>query len=411
MRVVCVTPFVPHTGIDHAGGDYLTRHLDVGRRQGWKVSILAPSTATNARVAQGDLPLFRSGDEDPLAVRLVRLLRYGTSQVSSRSWWAALPQESRRALGDADLIDLQFAECYRHAPLLRGRFPRAVIVATAHDVRTQSRERLAASVSRRSRLLSRLTRRQVARYESRALNACDSVQVFNPDNADLLLRMGVRSEVTVAPVPADWLLSGSPPRLDPEAGRVLFAGAMWRQENDEAARWLIGRIMPRVWSQLPDTVLRVAGARPTRELRALAGPRIEITGFVPDFRQVYSDCTVAVAPLYLGAGLKFKSLQALAVGIPIVLTGIAAEGIGALKGTELPTFDTAEAIAEELLRVLRSPHEAHREAAGRAACIGTSMDFQGDARRQWEALERRCVRRRLVPDLAAKRPFELDLTT
>ena len=51
------------------------------------------------------------------------------------------------------------------------------------------------------------------------------------------------------------------------------------------------------------------------------------TGYVADLKTVYSGCTIAVAPLLRGAGVKFKVPQALAYGLPIVTTTVGVEGL------------------------------------------------------------------------------------
>ena len=52
-----------------------------------------------------------------------------------------------------------------------------------------------------------------------------------------------------------------------------------------------------------------------------------MTGYVDDLDPFYRDAFVFVAPLRLGAGLKFKVLDAMAYGLPVVATSVAAEGI------------------------------------------------------------------------------------
>jgi glycosyltransferase involved in cell wall biosynthesis len=98
--------------------------------------------------------------------------------------------------------------------------------------------------------------------------------------------------------------------------------------------------MPRVWEEHPGVVLRLVGAEPGDDVRALAGPRVEVTGFVADLEAVLDGARVAVAPVRHGAGLKIKSVEAMARGLPVVTTPLGAEGLddGALVGEDAETF-------------------------------------------------------------------------
>ena len=52
-----------------------------------------------------------------------------------------------------------------------------------------------------------------------------------------------------------------------------------------------------------------------------------------------------MAPLRYGAGMKGKVGEALATGLPVVLTSVAAEGMGLVDGEHVLVADTAEAFA------------------------------------------------------------------
>ena len=53
-----------------------------------------------------------------------------------------------------------------------------------------------------------------------------------------------------------------------------------------------------------------------------------------------------------GAGLNGKITQGLAVGLPVVTTTIGAEGLGGEDGVNMLIADTAEGMAERIVRVL-----------------------------------------------------------
>jgi glycosyltransferase involved in cell wall biosynthesis len=56
-----------------------------------------------------------------------------------------------------------------------------------------------------------------------------------------------------------------------------------------------------------------------------------------------------VAPLRFGAGVKGKMLTAMAAGLPLVATGVAAEGLGLRHGLTALLAEDAEAFASDVL--------------------------------------------------------------
>ena len=75
------------------------------------------------------------------------------------------------------------------------------------------------------------------------------------------------------------------------------------------------------------------------QLDRLAGPDVEVTGFVSDLDTVYAATDVVVVPLRLGAGTRIKLLEAFAHGVPVVASRVAAAGLERLDGRHLMVAD------------------------------------------------------------------------
>jgi glycosyltransferase involved in cell wall biosynthesis len=110
------------------------------------------------------------------------------------------------------------------------------------------------------------------------------------------------------------------PPPDPARPRLVFTGAMWRRANALAARYLAREVMPLVWREYPQAQLRVVGAEPTPDVRALAAAdrRIVVTGTVADPRQELLDAHAVLAPSIVGGGVLMKVVHAMAAGAPVV---------------------------------------------------------------------------------------------
>jgi len=72
-------------------------------------------------------------------------------------------------------------------------------------------------------------------------------------------------------------------------------------------------------------------------------------GFVDDPSGAFSECACVVAPLSMGAGVKFKVLDALAANVPVIGTVVAFEGI---EPSPLMIETSLQDFASTVLRVL-----------------------------------------------------------
>ena len=124
--------------------------------------------------------------------------------------------------------------------------------------------------------------------------------------------------------------------------------------------------MAPVRDAVPDARLSLIGRDVSDALAAevRAYPGVTAEGFVADLSAVLSGAHVAVAPLLQGAGVKFKTVEALLHGVPVVATTVGAEGI------EIPELfagvvDTPEGFARAVIDALTDPDTA-RERATRA---------------------------------------------
>ena len=87
-----------------------------------------------------------------------------------------------------------------------------------------------------------------------------------------------------------------------------------------------------------------------------------MTGFVEDLRDYLEQAAVFVAPLRYASGMQNKLQEALAMEIPIVTTSIAAEGLRAADGVDVPVYvaDQDEAFARRVVELLGRPDEQKR---------------------------------------------------
>jgi len=150
-------------------------------------------------------------------------------------------------------------------------------------------------------------------------------------------------------------LAGLRPRGSPStAPVVVFCGVMNYTPNVEGVLWFAGHVWPRVLDARPTAQFFVVGADPGPEIRRLAQTHasITVTGTVPDVRRYLWDSAVSVAPLLTARGTQNKVLEAIAAGLPVVVTTPVMEGLPEMTRAACRTADEPEAFARHVSELL-----------------------------------------------------------
>ena len=82
------------------------------------------------------------------------------------------------------------------------------------------------------------------------------------------------------------------------------------------------------------------------------------------------------APLESGSGTKYKILEALSSGVPIVCTELAREGFELTSGEHLIVADDDLSIAEKIVWLIRNPDAAERMVAKGRAFVEATHDWR-----------------------------------
>lgn len=264
----------------------------------------------------------------------------------------------RHAILRADIVDLQWSEAIRLAPIIRRLNPGARLVGTLHDVQSQVFGRLVEAQPESIRW-RRTNLWQLQRAEARAVERLDDVVVFSEKDAALL---GGHPRIRIIRPPlAD--IAPTAPRAATNAPLAIMVSVLSRPENSEAATWLLSDVWPQVVAGNPDARLRLIGGGASDELKALAARTTGVTlaGFVDSLEPEYADAAVALVPLRRGAGVKFKTIEALVRGVPVVTTPVGAEGIGT-SDLYAACSDDPSVLVEGVLAAFRDPSSAQQRA-------------------------------------------------
>jgi GT2 family glycosyltransferase/glycosyltransferase involved in cell wall biosynthesis len=161
-----------------------------------------------------------------------------------------------------------------------------------------------------------------------------------------------------------------PSRDAPEPRRLLFIGSFAHRPNVLAVEFFLRE----VWPRLRDVQLHVIAGQRHERFWDLKHPGVEVEGFVSDVRPAYRRATLVIAPLIASAGTNIKIMEAMAMGKAIVSTEAGVHGIELERGKDLVVANSAEEMAEAILRLLGHPQERARP---RRACMGGTRSPSG----------------------------------
>jgi glycosyltransferase involved in cell wall biosynthesis len=293
-----------------------------------------------------------------------------------------------------DVVNLEFPYlgdyALRQAP--PGKKLPALVVDSheiAYDLARQF-ARAGGSVGRR--VYAGANARKLRREELRTYRDADGVYVCSTADEQRLRNETPGVLTTVVPNAADVeYYQPRPTDPSPDGRTVVYFGLLSTVPNIDGVIHFVQEIWPRIAAARPDARFKIIGGRPPPSLLALAGPRIELTGFVPDLRPHLAAAAAVVVPLRLGGGTRLKIVEAMAMGKAIVSTTLGAEGIDAVAGRDIFVEDEPTTFADAVLRLLAQPNlaarvgqSARRLAMDRYSWSGAARTLEGFYRRVLE---------------------------
>jgi sugar transferase (PEP-CTERM/EpsH1 system associated) len=357
MRILVVTtelPYPPNWGAAMRNYNFLQRLCSSGH-QVWLLSYDLPSGSAGA---EGLRELNLEARIVPWKVPPSKRFTQLASLVSPRSYTGQIFHQPRmqeeidRLLAEVDL-DLVLVE---GSMLWRLDFgTRTPVVLDEHNVEYEMLWRT--YVSERSPLrkaFAFLEYRSFKREEQAAWRGASRCVFTSERERDIVRGLGIPTPATAIPNGVDLeKLHPSESTADPNS--IVFTGRIGYRPNTDAIGYFVREILPIIHRARPDAVFTVVGADVPPEVRRLAGPRVVVTGAVPDVRPYWRRAAAVVVPMRFGGGTRIKVLEALAMARPVVSTSLGCEGIELVPGEHLLVADTPERFAQSVLRVMDDP--------------------------------------------------------
>jgi GT2 family glycosyltransferase len=252
--------------------------------------------------------------------------------------------ESRRGLYDVAIVSRPHNA--KWVPVIKEYNPTVAMIYDAEAVYT-FRDALQAELEGRP-----LTDREVDRRladEIRLMARADVVMTVSEPEKRAVHRFDTSIPVGVWGAPV--VVRADPPGYDGR-GDFLFVGSLSTPPNADALIHLVHDLFPGVRARV-DARLVVAGANPPaavfRSAKDMHG--VLLTGYLPDLAPMYDRCRVFLASHRFAAGIPLKVIEAMAAGLPCVVSQLLGDQLEVTDGDEALVARTAVEFREKAIRL------------------------------------------------------------
>lgn len=216
--------------------------------------------------------------------------------------------------------------------------------------------------------LYRIEKSRTASYEGLVPKKFDSSLVISAHDRDFVASLDGDARLDIVPNGVDFE-HFKPFDGDKDPHRIAFMGTMNYFPNVDAMKWFVGDILPLVQRTIKDAELFIVGNSPSPEIEKLGADKaVTVTGFVDDVRPYVGPAGVFVCPIRAATGLNNKVIEAMAMGLPVIATPEACEGIDVIDGETILLASTPMDFAEAVIRLLEDT-----ELAGQIGQAGLAL--------------------------------------
>jgi polysaccharide biosynthesis protein PslH len=249
--------------------------------------------------------------------------------------------------------DLIHAETFYMMPHLpKNNLPTILVEQTIEYLGYES---YAKKVPKIIRPLLNIDINKIKKWEKFFWQKCDKLIVMSEDDKEYIgQKQNLLNKIEVVANGVDIKWFDKIKRSLPKNPTVLSVGTFKWLPNIEAVNFLVQKVWPLIKKKIPDAKLNIVGNAPTDKILSYEkkDKSIRVLGRVTDIRAAFKQAHVLVAPVFSGKGTRYKILEAMASGTPVVATPIALEGLNIKNGKHALSSATEKGLADLTTKVL-----------------------------------------------------------
>lgn len=146
----------------------------------------------------------------------------------------------------------------------------------------------------------------------------------------------------------------------------LFVGNFSWIQNRDALKYLLTNLWPEIRNIYPESSLRIIGRQMPDNLHNLViKNKATLLEDISDISSEYQKADIMLAPIRIGGGTKFKILEALASGLPVISSSKGIQGLDIAAGQEIMIADDSPGTVKAVSELLNSEKRKKIVAAAR----------------------------------------------
>ena len=219
---------------------------------------------------------------------------------------------------------------------------------------------------------------KIRKWENFYWKACDTLIVMSEEDKKYIgkeIGETKKIEVVANGVDTNWFdeIEKKPTTVP----TILSVGTFKWLPNVEAVKYLVTKVWPLIKKKLPNAVLKIVGNAPTEDVYQYEkqDSSIQVIGRIPDIRDAFATSDILMAPVFSGKGTRYKVLEAMASGTPIVATTTAVEGLEVVNGTHVMTSNTPEGMAGLAIELLNNEEKRKKMAVNGKKFVKEQYDW------------------------------------
>lgn len=256
------------------------------------------------------------------------------------------------------------------------------VMSAVDAIALAARKQAALAPTMLGRAAWRYVAAQRLRVERRYFHRFDRVTVVAEEDARFLrAELGLAVAVIPNGVDIDFF---QPARQVDVGDAIVFTGNLSAPMNGEAAEHIARCIVPALRGAGVTLPVVVAGRGPSPQLREACRGVCELLSDVGDIRDVLRRAKVVVSPIEYGTGIKNNVLQAMAMGLPCVVTPLIGVPVG-MKDDETGVIaERGESFVRAIVGLVRDSERRQRLGQAARALIEARFSWASVAGRYRE---------------------------
>lgn len=233
---------------------------------------------------------------------------------------------------DYDRISIDHLHLSYYGKLLKQKNNNIPIILFHHNIETELYKSFAKQTNGIKKLYFKINQYLTYFYEKKIYNKFDSNVFISKKDFNKAIEISVNSFNGFAlPNTVDFEKYTYVHKKNETIINIGFIASMDYEPNNKGAIWFVENVIPMLEKSKIQYKFYIVGKNPSSEVLTYQKIKnITVTGWVVDDVEYYHKMDVIVSPIFMGAGVKIKVLNALSCGKILLATPKAVEGIEGL---------------------------------------------------------------------------------